>query len=188
MNRVVRPLYVILSALVMLVIAPASLGETPSAKASTQLSRPENQETPPFRIAVGPGYYVMKMIGGGGSYSALGFVATVGGRVSSNFYLNLDFGYVSATDGKDKITGIAPLPGFTYSFIEQGTVRPYIGVSGGVTFVSDNTDSLVVPTIFVKPGVDFQLIRNIALNLEPAIGVIGPVLTIVPRANIVLRF
>lgn len=185
--KAVRLLSVIVSALGLLVIAPKSLGQTPSAKVSAKLDETSN-DVPPFRFTVGPSLYVIKVIGEDASGSALGFSGSFGGRVGGNFYLNLDVGYMKVTDGSDYLKAFAVLPGFLYSFTEEGTVRPYLGAALGPAFLSDKKDSMVLPMAAVKPGMDIQLMRNLALNVEPAVGLIGPVILFIPRANVVLRF
>jgi hypothetical protein len=171
----------------------------PTASTPTQVKA--SQETvevgaaPIGQIFIGPGLLLV------GPYMGFGANASFGFKVNetsySASYLGFDVGYYS-------IGGASIIPilfSSAYRFnIGTSIVHPRIGLGVGVGMVSagggssnqETTTSGGSPQtallLVFKPGVDFDVAKNITISLEPKFGLLTSILFFAPSLNVGFSF
>lgn len=167
-----------------------SVALAPSAPVSSmELAPVQEAAAPSVQIRLAPA--LMTLINDGETLSSIGGAASIGFFSNGRTDIGLDIGYyqVKESKGLDPVT-LSTLPvqlSWLHRFSESA-IRPYLGFSVGVTVlsVSNSTESgsVLLPSLALRPGVEFQMTRNIGLYLEARGGLLLTIPYFNPQAGL----
>lgn len=144
---------------------------------------------PTTRIAISPGATVYRQTDG---FQA---TVTVTERFSFPLYLGIETGYMkwnpsTRTDYKGMSVGQTTIPLLTtalYRFENDAGVYPYIGGSFGVALTRpDSGENLFQLAMYLRPGVEFEIGRNVSFTLEPKVGLLDGSFLFAPQVGLSL--
>jgi hypothetical protein len=156
-----------------LAMAPKPLALAPVSSTSMEPITTPATETPTAHIRIAPS--AMMLVGPTGSATGLGGVGSLGLFSSSRSDLGLDFGYFQLSESTTKLS-IVPIQFSWVRRFTEGPVRPYIGLAVGATILSltdsKNSETLIIPSLALRPGVEVSITRSLGLFLEARGGVL----------------
>jgi hypothetical protein len=170
-------------------VAPKPLALAPASPSSIETVPNEQMATATAQIRLAPG--AMVLIGETGSAAGIGGVASIGLFNSSRSDLGLDLGYF-------QLSSISIIP-IQFSWVRrfsEGPVRPYIGLSAGVSIVSANkppeffgvsgASTAIAPSLALRPGVEVSLTRSLGLFVEARGGLLLTIPFLNPQLGVTL--